>query len=742
MRKRYFILIGMLLLSFFALNISSMISADEPHGTRNPDAGVEVTAFPLAQNGLPTKTISYEFTIKNTGDETDNFILSADSSNEWEIELSQSFVGPLNVDESIIVFANVTIPMGWPAYDTDILNLTATSNTVSTEFNKTGVITTVDEGVVVELEIEGGTSWTSAVNNLDYVNYTLILRNMVNEDVIITLHNISDNNSWRIDFSRYPDVNVPKADLFTAGIKAVNVTVTAPQDAPPHAVMNLTIWGEKSDRNWYSYKHQDNITITTIVQPRRSVVFYPDIFDGFVGFRDTLFNFTLENTGNMDLKLDLVMEWPDILIIDLVHDQMVVRVNDLERNTLRVRTASDTQLGNYTINVSCVDNSTGELIAGMEFYYIIVPVLNITNISMSDEEPMQYKTTTVSVTIENIGFVDATNITVILYDGSKKAASTYLDNLSVNDPVATVKIKWAPSEYGNRSIRIAIDVEGVGNFTEHGTDIAEKMLNVNVRINWQPYYLAIYVIIVIILGIAVISCMVSLKYYGGVPHLNHYGEATGEEPYEEFPEEGDFPEEGEEPMRPFGTYGPTAEPKESIEKPLPYEPRRERAARIPPRERREPPPRREKPPERVIAPVKDPETLRKESEAREEISKAQDKLDKTKSLGVDTANIDQLLSTAKRSLSDGDVNKAKQYLGYANERIDNLMSKRDEALKAIKEAKEVLSGMRGTADMTIVENFLVKADSLFAEGDFREAINYANKAKERAVRLQKREMRL
>jgi HEPN domain-containing protein len=156
------------------------------------------------------------------------------------------------------------------------------------------------------------------------------------------------------------------------------------------------------------------------------------------------------------------------------------------------------------------------------------------------------------------------------------------------------------------------------------------------------------------------------------------------------------------------------------------------------------PPKREREPEDMPppAPTKDPETLRKEDELRHELTQVKDKLDKTKSLGVDTTNIDQLLRTAKRNLSEGNHHKAKQYLGYASERIDNLMAKRDEAQRKIKDAKEVLSSMRGTADLTIVENFLVKADSLFEEGDYREAINYANKAKERAVRLQRREMRL
>jgi uncharacterized membrane protein len=743
MRKIHFIVIGMLLLSCFAVNIITPISADEPRGTRNPDAGVEVTA-PANNSGMPTETLSYQFTIKNDGDEVDSFIITIDSSSGWVTEQSQNFIDSVNVDQSVSVVVNVTIPMGWPAFSTDILNLTATSSNDQLITEQASVYTTVDLGFVVDIKIEGGTSWISGVNPQNYVNYTLILRNEGNEDVIITLNYLSDNSSWNVEFSRFPDVTVPKADLLTAGVKAVNITVTAPFDTQPNSTMNLTIWGEKSDVSWYSYKYQQNITIKTIVTPRSSLIFDPEISEGFVSFGSTPYNFTLKNTGNLDVKADLVIDWPNILIVSLDNDQMVVRVNKSQRNTLWVRTASDAPQGNYSINISAVDNSTGQLIAGMEVYYFIVPELNITNISVSDDEPMQYKSTNVYVTIENIGYVDATNITIILYDGSKKAASTHLDNLSVSDPVAVVKIKWKPSDFGNRSIKISIDVEGVGDFTEEGSNIAIKFFRVNVKINWQPYYMGIYIIIVIILGIAVISSMIILKYYGGVPHPNDYGEGAEEMYDEQYPsDEEAFPEEKrEEDKRPFGTYGVATEAERPFEKPPHHEPRRERPPDYAPERRRGPAPIEVESKESVLAPPRDPETVRKENELKDEIAKVQDKLDKTKSLGVDTSNIDQLLRTAKKSLGEGDHNKSKQYLGYASERIDNILSKRDEAESAIKEAKEVLSGMRGSADMTIVENFLVKADSLFEEGDYREAINYANKAKERAVRLQRREMRL
>jgi hypothetical protein len=247
---------------------------------------------------------------------------------------------------------------------------------------------------------------------------------------------------------------------------------------------------------------------------------------------------------------------------------------------------------------------------------------------------------------------------------------------------------------------------------------------------------------VIILGIATIVGLNELRYYGGVPHINGLGEPEDEEGLEDYPSE-DLPpldsEESfeEEERRPFGTYGVTTQPE--LKEP---EPTRSRLGRRKEREYVPPPAPRREPPKEEPVMAKDPETAIMERQLKDDIARVSDDLDKTKSQGVDTNNIDQLLRTAKKNLADGDHTKAKQYLGYASERLKNLMAKREEAVSAIREAKEVLSGMRGSADLTIVENFLVKADSLLKEGDFREAINYAKKAKDRAQRLQRKEMRL
>ena len=231
-----------------------------------------------------------------------------------------------------------------------------------------------------------------------------------------------------------------------------------------------------------------------------------------------------------------------------------------------------------------------------------------------------------------------------------------------------------------------------------------------------------------------------LRYYSGVPAGAGYDDnGEGDLPPEGYPdEEGSEPLEGKEEEggpAPFGTESFGDERKEAFS----YE--REEKEMFRPPLKPEPASHDRHPPP-VAAETREPRAPVSDHELRDEISRVKDKLYKTKSLGVDTANIDNLLSMANRSLDAGDTDKAKQYLKYANERIDGILAKREEAVQAIREAKEVLSGMRDSADMTIVENFVVKADSLFEEGDFREAINYANKAKDRALRLQRREMRL
>ncbi|UCE73720.1 MAG: hypothetical protein JSV56_11940, partial [Methanomassiliicoccales archaeon] len=83
MRKAHFLLIGMLFISCITVNIFAPIGAEEPHGTRSPGPDVSVTSQTANQTGVPTDNISYDFTVRNTGDELDNFTVSAYSEHGW-----------------------------------------------------------------------------------------------------------------------------------------------------------------------------------------------------------------------------------------------------------------------------------------------------------------------------------------------------------------------------------------------------------------------------------------------------------------------------------------------------------------------------------------------------------------------------------------------------------------------------------------------------------------------------------
>jgi hypothetical protein len=746
MRWARFILFGILLFSLLLANLITPSFADTPNGTRSPGADVTLSTLTGNQTAKPTDSLSYVFVVNNTGDENDSFVVNVISVHGWIVNWTNGPVGPLESNESATVEVNISVPMGVSPDTVDNLTFTAQSTNDPGVIEDIIVNTTVIEAFIISIDVDGALEKTLSIDPPQVTNYTLTIRNRGNDDITITFKHSTPTIGWAVTFPQFPNkkVTVSKANFSQESIVHVNVSVSAPLDASPGFTMPLNIWGERTDAVpiWYSFQDQENITLNTVVKSNINLNLSPENRFGYAGLNDTIYNFTMQNLGNTDVIIDLVAIRDDVIGASIDIDWVNLRKGELPIiNKVRVSAAANAPLGNYSINISATNNATGEFIDQMEIYYIVAPVFNITNISIADSDPLQFKQTVLYATIKNIGFIHARNVTVKFYDGEEKIGETYIPEIDASMTNET-KINWTPANNGNRSIRVEISVEGVGNFSEHGTGIAEKSTKFDVKINWEPYYFIIYIIIVIVLGIAVIAALNELRYYSGVPHINHVGE-NGEEDYDvdDFPED-DEPSLGleDEEERPFGTYGVTTESKTSYDEPLSYDKPRERKYRPPPEPKREPP--RYEPPKQEIAPPIDPETRRVESELRDEIARVQDDLDRTKSQGVDTNNIDQLLSTAKKNLSEGDNTKAKQYVGYASERLKNLVAKRDEATQAIKEAREVLSGMRGSADLTIVENFLVKADSLMKDGDYREAINYAKKAKDRAQRLQRKEMRL
>jgi hypothetical protein len=568
MRFARFILFGMLLFSLTIASIIIPVLGDE-RGTRSPGADVTLSTLTGNQTAKPTDSLSYIFVVNNTGDEVDNFTVSCISVHGWLVNWSGGIIGPLESNESTTVEVNISVPMGIPPQTIDNITFTAQSVNDPGVIEELMVNTTVIETFIISIDIDGGYDKTLSIDPPHITNYTLTITNKGNDDITITFQHSTPVIGWGVTFPQFPNkkVTVSEANSSHEGIEYVNVSISAPLDASPGFTMTLNLWGERTDAVpiWYSWQDQENITINTVVQSKISLNLSPENEFGYAGLNDTIFNFTMQNLGNTDVIIDLTPIRDDVIgaIIDI--DWVNLRKGELPIvNKIRVSAAANTPLGNYTVNISATNNLTGEFIDKMEIYYIVAPVFNITNFSISDSDPLQYKKTVLSATIENIGFINARNVTVKFFDGEDKIGEDHIQ--FINATITEVaKINWTPANNGNRNIRVEVSVEGAGNFSEHGTGIAEKKANFDVKINWQPYYLAIYVIIVIVLGIAVIAALNELRYYGGRPHINHTGEGE-EEDFDDFPEDDepsiDLEDEEE---RPFGTYGVTTESKAPLD---------------------------------------------------------------------------------------------------------------------------------------------------------------------------------
>ncbi|MCB9047742.1 MAG: carboxypeptidase regulatory-like domain-containing protein [Chitinophagales bacterium] len=100
--------------------------------------GVILSPSTQKQQDVPGQTLVYEATLRNETKQTDTFTLTTNTP-LWNSELSTTTLGPLTNGEIVTFAVTVTIPTSANWYDTDVIEVTATSITSPTVYSDTAV---------------------------------------------------------------------------------------------------------------------------------------------------------------------------------------------------------------------------------------------------------------------------------------------------------------------------------------------------------------------------------------------------------------------------------------------------------------------------------------------------------------------------------------------------------------------------------------------------------------------------
>ncbi len=189
-----------------------------------------IVIAPANQSGDPGQTLFYRFKVKNNGEATDFYQLSAMSSNGWVVKHRRrtGAIGPGRQKE---VTVKVSIPRNAPANMEDVVTLTATSLSALSFSDSDSVTTTVNQVVPEVIVIAPANQSGDPGQNIFY-------RFMVKNDGYATdFYQLSavSSNGWVVMLRRRTGSIAPGQE------KKVNVKVSIPQNAPDNMEDVLTL---------------------------------------------------------------------------------------------------------------------------------------------------------------------------------------------------------------------------------------------------------------------------------------------------------------------------------------------------------------------------------------------------------------------------------------------------------------------------------------------------------------------